>query len=143
MAVFWSLPLRFIEVVQKLLFDRTEHDWLNTQTLRITSFTITELKQWSSHLLTISVIVSYMHLAIFQVSSTGFKPMTSVMPVLCVGEVMLSNPVEDTWNVFRCTYETIAEIVEQVWGSFSAINLSTTLHKTFLSLYNNCYYLVL
>ena len=38
----------------------------------------------------------------------------------CTGikEVMSANPFEDTWTFFRCTYETIAEIVQQVWGSF-------------------------
>ena len=33
-------------------------------------------------------------------------------------KVMGSNPVEDTWKIFRCTYETMAEIVQQGWGSF-------------------------
>ena len=35
-----------------------------------------------------------------------------------IAEVMGSNPVEDTWKFFRCTYEKIAGIVQQVWGSF-------------------------
>ena len=35
-----------------------------------------------------------------------------------IAKVMGSNPVEDTWKIFRCTYETMAEIVQQGWGSF-------------------------
>ena len=43
----------------------------------------------------------------WQASCTGFA------------EVMDSNPVEDTWNSsLKCTYETIAEIIHQVWRSF-------------------------
>ena len=58
-------------------------------------------------------------------SPTNWPPHTWVVSSLswlehCTGiaEVMGSNPVEDTLNFFRCTYETIAEIVQQVWGSF-------------------------
>ena len=50
---------------------------------------------------TLSAIVSYVHLAIFQVSSTEFKPMTFAMPVQRNEEVMGSNPIKDTWKIFQ------------------------------------------
>ena len=63
-----------------------------------------ESKTWSSHLLDNRSDCLICALEKFQVPSTGFKSMTSVMPVQCSyqlsydHQVMDSNPIEDTSN---------------------------------------------